>query len=192
MKIKEFSDIRTGHAFRERLLEQPEGNVSVIQPKDIHTDGTVTFSAGKPLRAKVSSPKHLKKNDLLVVNRGRFAAAVFNFPAEANWIVTSSILVLSVRDESVLPEYIALYINSNEGQRLFRQHLEYSTIPFISTNNMAGMEIPVPSLVRQKALIEFRKITRKYESLTNRKQKLYMRILSHELVDQKVSARRRK
>lgn len=181
MKINDFSNLRTGHAFRESLVDQPNGNVYVIQPKDIRADGNVAFSDGKPLRTNISSPRTLNQKDVLVVNRSRFAAAVFGFPAEESWIVPSSIMVLSIREESVLPEYIVLYLNSPEGQRIFQHHFEYSTIPFISTNNMASMEIPIPPLDRQRALVKYRETAREYKLLTKRKHELYKQILSHEL-----------
>ena len=181
MKIKDFSDLRTGHAFRERLVGQPDGNVSVIQPKDIKADGNVAFSDGKPLRTNISSPRTLNQKDVLVLNRGRFAAVVFDLPGEVNWIVPSSIMILSIREESVLPEYIALYLNSPEGQRIFQRHFEYSTIPFISTNNMASIEIPIPPLDRQRALVKYQEAVREYKLLTKRKHELYNQILSHEL-----------
>lgn len=186
MKINDFSNIRTGHAFRERLVDHPNGNVSVIQPKDIKADGTVAFSDGKYLRTNISSPRTLNQSDVLVVNRGRFAAVVFDFPFEESWIVPSSIMILSIREESVLPEYIALYLNSPEGQRIFQRYFEYSTIPFISTNNMASMEIPIPPLDRQRALIKYREAARDYKLLTNRKHELYNQILSHELRGNKI------
>lgn len=186
MKIRNFSDIRTGHAFRESLVDQPNGNVFVIVPKDIQADGTVSFSDGKPLSIKISSPRTINHNDVLVVNRGRFAAAVFGFPNEKDWVAPSSIMVLSIREESVLPQYIALYLNSPEGQRIFQKHLEYSTIPFISTQNMASMEIPIPSLDRQRILIKYMEAAREYKQLTKRKHKLFEQILNHELKDKNI------
>ncbi len=191
MRIKEFSDARTGHAFRERLIDAPDGNVSVIQPKNILSDGTVSFSSGKPLRTKVSSPKPLKQGDVLVVNRGRFAATVFGFSAEEKWIVPSSILVLTIRSESILPEYIALYLNSTNGQKMFQRHYEHSTIPFISMKNLVNMDIPIPPLEKQRALVTYQEATREYALLSHRKHELYNRILSHELTNQDTSIRRR-
>jgi len=181
MRIKEFCDIRIGHAFRERLTNVPHGEVMIIQPKNISSDGVVSFGEMEPLRTDVVASRPLKARDVLVVNRGRFAATVFEFPSEGTWIVPSSILVLSVTNESVLPEYLALYFNSANGQKLFRIHSEQTTVPFISTNNLGNMDIPVPSLKKQQALIAFGKAVGKYACLSNRKQELLGGILNSEL-----------
>ncbi len=181
MRVKEFCDIRMGHAFRKRLSNRPDGNVKVIQPKNISTDGDLSFKSGEPWRTDASASKPLEPGDVLVVNRGRFAATVFNPGDTGFWIVPSSILVLSVQDKSVLPEYVALYFNSPNGERLFRRHFEKTTAPFISARNLANTDIPVPSLYKQRALINFETTRREYARLANHKLELQRRILNYEL-----------
>ena len=191
MRIKEFCNIRMGHAFRERLVNVPDGNVMVIQPRNISSAGIMSFSRGEPLKTDVSQPKQLKQGDVLVVNRGRFAATVFDLPDTGTWIVPSSILVLSVKKESILPEYVACYFNSAKGQRMFRRHYEQTTVPFISTKNLANMDMSIPPLERQRALIAFEKSTKEYACLTNRKRELQRQILSNALMVEKQYTRRR-
>lgn len=190
MKILEFSESRMGHAFRERLTNMPTGDVRVIQPRNISPEGFVSFGPEEPLRTDTSVSKPIQPGDVLVVNRGRFAATVFDPPELGTWIVPSSILVLSIKKESVLPEYVACYFNSTNGQKLFRRHLEQTTVPFISTKNLANMDIPIPSLERQRALIALEKASMEYARLTNRKQELHRQIVSHELATEKQSTKR--
>ncbi|MFC1497350.1 restriction endonuclease subunit S [Verrucomicrobiota bacterium] len=178
MRVKDFCNIRIGYAFRERLTNISDGNVMVVQPKNITQDGFV-FEKDEPLRTNVPASKVLQAGDVLVVNRGRFAAEVFNL--EGAWVVPSSILILSVNDESVLPEYVALYFNSVKGQNMFRRRLEQTTVPFISAKNLGAMDIPVPPLERQKDLIAFEKSVTRYNLLTNKKQELLQKILNTEL-----------
>ena len=129
--------------------------------------------------------------DVLVVNRGRFAAAVFEQQDSAIWIVPSSILVLSITSPSVLPEYVACYLNSTNGQRLFLRHSEQTTIPFIGAGNLGCMSIPVPSLERQQALVACGEFVARYAQLTNRKQELCGQLLDYELNLQEQSTGRR-
>ena len=182
MKIKDFNEIRMGHAFRRRLARVPDGDVLVIQPKNISLEGSISFGGEAPLRTKASAVKPLQPNDVLIVNRGRFAAAVFDLTTSERWIVPSSILVLSVREESILPEYIACYFNSAKGQRLFRRHCEQTTIPFISTANLGNMNIPIPPIERQQSLVAYDTAVTRYARLANRKQELYRLILNRELM----------
>ena len=191
MRVKDFCEIRIGHAFRERLENVPDGKMMVIQPKNISSGGVVSFGPREPLRTDASVSRPLGRGDVLVVNRGRFAATVFDLQEEGKWTVPSSILVLSVKAASVLPEYVALYFNSVNGQLLFERHYEQTTVPFVSTRNLANMEVPIPSLKKQRALIAFEKTSRDYARLVNRKLDLRKQILSHELMNAEQSTKRR-
>lgn len=191
MRIRDFGDIRIGHAFRQRLTRIPGGKVMVIQPKNIGPQGSISFGDECPLRTDVAVTRSLQSKDVLVVNRGRFAAAVFDLPESDTWIVPSSILVLSVNQQSVLPEYVACYFNSANGQRLFQRHCEQTTVPFISAGNLGNMDIPIPPLDRQRSLVAFDGATARCALLTNRKQELYRQILNHELMPEEQSMRRR-
>ncbi len=191
MRIEEFSNIRIGHAFRSRLANVSDGNVLVIQPKNILSDGSICFGSEEPLRTDAAVTKPIAPGEVLVVNRGRFAAAVFELSDSVTWIAPSSVLVLSITSQSVLPEYVACYFNSNNGQRLFLRHCEQTTIPFIGAGNLGRMSIPVPSLERQHALVACGQFITRYAQLTNRKQELCKQILDHELNQQEQFTGRR-
>lgn len=191
MRIGDFAKIRMGHAFRSRLTGVPSGNVLVIQPKNILASGSISFGNEKPLRTEASVTRPLATGDVLVVNRGRFAAAVFELHDSATWIAPSSVLVLSITSQSVFPEYVACYLNSASGQRLFLRHSEHTTIPFIGAGNLGRMSIPIPSLERQQALVACGAFVARYAQLTNRKRELCRQILDHELNEQEHSTGRR-
>ncbi len=181
MKINNFSKIRTGHTFRKGLLHVPSGNVLVVQPKNIALQGSISFDNGEPLRTDASAARPLQPKDVLVVSRGRFAAAVFDPPGSDTYIVPSSILVLSLKKSSVLPEYVACLFNSTRGQRLFQRHCEQTTIPYISAANLGQMDIPIPSIDRQRALVAYEGLVARHAWLTSRKQELLRGIMNREL-----------
>jgi len=183
MKINDICSIRTGHSFRGKLINDPEGRIKLIQPKNINNDGSINFNGEKPLQANVSGLKPLKTGDIMVVNRGRFAAAVFAMSEENTWIVPSSILVLTVKNEKVLPEYIALYLNSSNGQKLFQRHYEETTVPFISTENLGSMDIPIPPIAKQHELVGLESTRNEYSQLLTRKLHLHKQFLSHILTE---------
>lgn len=183
MKVEDFSDIRTGHGFRERLANDPRGAFCVIQPKNIRPDGLISFDNGSPLRMEASAPRILQPKEILFVSRGRFSAAVFEEMGSGPWIVPASVLVLSVKTDRVLPEYVACYFNSASGNALLQRHGEQTTVPFISAQTLGGIDIPVPALARQKALVALDRAASKQARLLNRKQELIRQILNRELTN---------
>lgn len=181
MKVRDVSEIRTGHGFRKRLQSQPEGEYRVIQPKNIGMDGLVSFDKGEPLRMDAVAPRVLRPKEVLLLNRGRFCAAVFEPEGDGPWIVPSSVLVLTLKSARVRPEYVACFFNSAHGQALLQRHCEQTTVPYISAQTLGDIEMPVPSLVRQDALVALDRAAAKQARLFGRKQELIRQILNHEL-----------
>ena len=54
-KLKDISEISTGVTFRARLEQAADGNVSVIQMKDLGDDNTVRLT--DLTKSKIESPK---------------------------------------------------------------------------------------------------------------------------------------
>ena len=182
MKIQDLCTIRSGHSFRGGLVDDPDGDVSIIQPGNISSNGVISFDDSEPLKMDVPTAKFLQPRDVLVVNRGRFAAAVFDLSDGKSWIAPSSIIVLTINKRSVLPEYLACYLNSANGQKMFQRHYEQTTIPYISIKNLGEMEMPVPPLDRQRAVVAFAQATDKYRQLTRRKQEIFQQMINHSLI----------
>jgi len=103
MKFRDFIRVRIVHAFRHKVTNTPGGTVMVLQPKNISVDGRISFGSDEPLRTDAPSPRLLQPNDVLMINRGRFAAAVFDIADARSSIVPTSVLVLSLIEHSVLP-----------------------------------------------------------------------------------------
>jgi len=181
MKVRDISRVRMGYAFRKRLLHESNGEIRIIQAKNITSDGLLLFGKNEPLRMDISISNPLQANDVLLVNRGRFAACVFKHNADTIYAAPASILIMTLRDASILPEYLALYFNSSAGQKHLKRHLEKTTIPFISTRNLANISLPVPPLDQQQKLIDFEQTIKEYRHLSNRKSELLQQLLNNEL-----------
>jgi len=179
-RIADYCHVRIGHAFRGRVHHEVAGDVRVIQPRDISHNGQIAFGEAGPLRLDVPSPRFLQPNDVLLVNKGRFASAVFDFTDVEQWLAPSSVLVLTLCDGTVLPHYLACFFNSPAGQKMLRRHGELTTIPYISASNLGNMKIPIPSLERQKSLASLSEATAQFVRLSNRKHQLYSAIVGQE------------
>ncbi len=178
--ISEVCSIKMGYTFRKKPVNDPAGNLLAIQPKDVSSDGVINTM--KLCRVDQPLKNLLNEGDVLLINRGRFTAAVFNGSLDAPCVATSAFMVLTPKDPlQLLPEYLALYFNSTEGQNIFKRLNETTTIPFVSRTNLESVEIPLPSLERQEAMAKFGELNQTYARLSTRKLNLQKRILEHEL-----------
>jgi len=180
MQIKDFCKTRVGHSFRKKMVNDPEGITKIVHPRNICRDGFLRFST-PPLQTSIASKRPLRNGEILLQNKGRFAAAVFNMPENECWITPASVIILTLNTKEVLPEYIALYLNSAKGQQKLSKLKELSSIPFVTRPNLEKIDIPIPKIENQQMLVEINKAISKYKDLTEQKTKLLINIMNSEL-----------
>lgn len=180
MQIKEFCTTRVGHSFRKKVINDPEGITRVVLPGNISEDGSLRFNH-PPLQTSITSKKPLKNHDILLQNKGRFAAAVFNMPEDEKWITPASVIILTLKTKEILPAYIAIYLNSTKGQQKLSKLKEFSSIPFITRPNLEKINIPIPKIEKQQMLVDLNKAISRYKELTEQKTKLLINIMNSEL-----------
>ena len=178
-KIRELCKVRLGHSFRSRIINEPEGITGVILPRNITQDGRLDFETTGIVRTNIEPQHPLKNGDVVFVNKGRFSAAVFE--GDELCTVPSSVLVLSVIDEQVLPEYLAIYINSDVGQKSLGKMVECSTVPFLSRQNLMQWQVPIPELPKQSTLVALDNAMRQIRQKQSRKNELLIHLLNSEL-----------
>ena len=181
IQVSELCAVRIGHSFRQKPVCVENGNALVIQPKDVTSDGILKVET--PCLINFPSGTNLNKGDVLLISRGRFTACVFEDNLGMPCVATSAFLILTPKDPAqLLPEYLALYFNSAEGQNIFKRLTETTTIPFIKLGNLEQIEIPVPSLDMQQKLVVLEKAKQRFAQLTARKVDLLNNIINRQLI----------
>lgn len=152
----------------------------VIQPKDVTSDGVLKVET--PGLINFTAGKCLNKGDVLLINRGRFTACVFEDNLGMPCVATSAFLILTPKDPAqLLPDYLALFLNSTEGQTILKRLNETTTIPFISLSNVESIVIPVPAMDMQQKLVALEQAKQRFAQLTARKTELLNRIINQQL-----------
>lgn len=153
----------------------------VVQPRDVQPNEDIKLK--DLVRVKVDALKdeqRIMRGDVLLTNRGKFESAVFWSNTAEAVINSHSVLSLRVNLGEIIPDYLALYLNSKAGQVALNRIGQTSTVPFIGRANLEELIIPVPSMERQRALIELGKTKWKFDQLSRRKVELLDKILRHE------------
>lgn len=160
--LKCFTDIRSGYAFRGAVVANASAGVRVIQARDIISND---FSDLVIRKAELSYSRCLLETGcVLVTSRGTIRARVFRKTFKA--ITTSAIFVLRVHD-GILPEYLAMYINSEMGQRQIKMRQESTTVSAITMQQIAGLVVPVPDLDVQERLVRVYEMRQRQKWLRN-------------------------
>jgi restriction endonuclease S subunit len=174
MKIKEFANIISGYTFRGTIENHLNGDVFVIQAKNIVAGEDIKDSQNltKIFFNGAHGASFLQKNDILVVSRGygrnAFRASVFKSGIN-NVIASSSTIIIRIINNEVLPEFISVFINSSEGQKLIMESVTGSTIKAILRGKFRKISVPIPSIDRQEIIIKLANNLKRQEKICARK-----------------------
>jgi restriction endonuclease S subunit len=153
MKISQIADIITGHTFRYAIEHDNKGNFWIVQAKNINSGIDLNLDFTKTDIGKTRTKGLVKKNDILLTNRGTFRAAIYEGKIE-NLIAASSVFILRINEkDKILPEYLAIYLNSQPGQHKLKSECKGATIKSLAKSSLSEIIIPVPSIKNQKMII---------------------------------------
>jgi len=160
--LNKISTIQTG------LFAKPTGigNVVYLQSKHFDEEGQLSSTLYADLMAHNISDKHLLKDgDVLFAAKGtKNFAAVFENHNEPS-VASTSFFVLRPTDKKVLPQYLAWFLNSHTVQTLLKGQAIGTSIPSISKQVLENLEIAVPDIETQKAILQITKLRKQEKSL---------------------------
>lgn len=166
--IKDITNIQTG------LFAKPlaNGEVVYLQSKHFDEQGNLLAALHPDLLIEDISEKHLlRAGDVLFAAKGtKNFAAVFENHNEPS-VASTSFFVLRPVDKKVLPQYLAWFLNNHTTQTLLKGQAIGTSIPSISKQVLENLEITVPGMESQKAILQITKLRNKEKSL---KQKIEM------------------
>ena len=154
--LKEIADIRTGYSFRAKLEPDSEGNILVVQLKELSDKNTIDISTAVKINMQDISENYLlQKDDLVFRSRGMDSTAAIMNITTNNVILSAPFQRIRIRDTSrILPEYLLWYINSKDAQSYFSANKTGTSVTMISTEVLADLPVVVPSVEIQKKIVE--------------------------------------
>lgn len=154
-KLKDIAIINMGYSFRERLDLNPDGNVSVVQIKDLGEDPRVNLAKLGKVKLDGFKDNHMAiKNDIIFKTRGVYnTASIINEDAEAV-IVAAPLLIIRITKDHIMPEYLNWFINHPKTQLALAGKARGTSLMMISKQELGELEISIPSLKKQGLIVE--------------------------------------
>ena len=161
MKLHSIAVIQTG-VFAKVV---PNPNALYLQQSDFDSRGELRDTAQSTIA--VANQKHLlAAGDLLLASKGNNNICVVVSKLEQQSVASPSFLVIRLCDKtSVLPEYVAWYINLPATQKVLAAQARGTSIMSISKATLGELEIPIPPIERQKKYIELSKLQKREQEL---------------------------
>jgi len=165
-KLNTIATIQTGFSFRSGLSSTKDG-IPVVQLKDIQNNGTVTVGALSRVTDEGFRDAHLlSSGDLVFRSRGQqFTMAVIP-EIDSRLVLSAPLFKISIDRSTAIPEYIAWYVNSIEGQAYLESVSEGSSIKMISKVSLSEMMIPLPPISVQQSIAGLSQLTFREKELS--------------------------
>lgn len=178
--IKDITNIQTG------LFAKPAGigDLVYLQSKHFDEHGQLHSVLHPDLVAEGIPEKHLlKEGDVLFAAKGtKNFAAVFENHNEPS-VASTSFFVLRQTDKKVLPQYLAWFLNNHTTQTLLKAQAIGTSIPSISKQVLENLEIAVPGIVTQKAILQITKLRNKEKSLKHEIETLREKQIQQQIIN---------
>jgi len=153
--LSELALVQAGYPFRTTVDEVPDGDVRVIQMKDVSPELGIDWSAVIRTRlAGRKQPDWIVDGDILFAAKGaRFYAACVG-AALPNAVCVPAFFHLRVRPEAALdPEFLAWQINQLPCQRQLLQAAEGSSQLSIRRTVLEQLVLAVPPIAEQRRIV---------------------------------------
>lgn len=153
--LVEVAQLQAGYPFRTTVEEVPDGDVHVIQMKDVSPDLGVEWSGVIRTRlAGRKQPDWIVDGDILFAAKGaRFYAACVA-AALPNAVCVPAFFHVRVRREAALdPEFLAWQINQMPCQRQLLQAAEGSSLLSIRRAVLEQLVLAVPPIAEQRRIV---------------------------------------
>lgn len=181
MNLGELAEVQMGYPFRSRLEHDPQGDVAVIQMKDI--DDANRLHAEEAIRVTLPKGKthHLLcAGDLLFRSRGRSNGAAQVLEGIGPAVLSAPMLL--IRPHKVLPAYLCWYINAPATQAQLAALAEGTSVRMISAEALKALEVPLPSQATQQRIVQAAALAEQEQTLLARIATLRQRLTTHMLM----------
>jgi restriction endonuclease S subunit len=167
IEIQKLASVQMGFSFRSRLEASTNGNIAVIQMKDLRNDNTVDCSGLSRIDMEATKEHHLvRKGDIVFRSRGQATTAAILLDDPGKAIVAAPLLRIRItKPDKVLPEYLNWYINKYEAQIFLTSRAKGTVQKMITKQAIDDLEIPLPKLEKQRAILELVSLSIREQSL---------------------------
>lgn len=165
-KIREIAEIRTGYQFRGKVTEAEDGNVALIQIKDLKDDGGIAPTDLVRVQMDNPAPYLVEQWDVLFLSRGtRLTATLVETPVE-NTIATGFFFIVRGKPKMIRPGFLAWSLNQPAFQDALKPFVRGTHMPIVSKSDYLDLPISVPPLAVQDRVMELQALFDREKRLT--------------------------
>lgn len=165
--ISDIAQIQSGILFKERIKSSSEGNVRIIQLKDVDAKGNLNTSDLQQSDLAVWEAKCVRQGDVIFKAKTNHPVAAVIKEDLKNAIVTAHYFILRIKGSDVQPGYLAWYLNQKPAQMYFDKHAGGSRIQVVNMQTLGNLLIAIPSIEVQRKIVSLYDLHQREETLVD-------------------------
>ena len=153
--LQDIAEVRMGYSFRSRLEVDAEGDVAVIQMKDID-DSNLLHPEGL---ARIQMPdlkdRHIvQEGDLLFRSRGESNSVSLVAGSLGRTVLAAPMMLIRLKVDLVGPAYLQWFINQPGTQAALASQAAGTAVKMIGKAALEQLEVAVHPLDDQRRIVE--------------------------------------
>jgi hypothetical protein len=151
--LSDISEIQVGYQSREGIRARPDGSHFLLQARDFDNLKKVDWSnltrftpAGSTTRSE------LRQGDVLFLAKGQNNFAYSVARSVNHVLAANSFYILRTDQATILPDYLAWWLNQAPAQEYIKLVRSGSSLPFLSVSTLSCLEVPIPSIEVQRKI----------------------------------------
>ncbi len=165
-KLKDIALVQMGLSFRARIEPEADGNVAVIQMRDLTEDNKLDHSNLTTININDINERHLVEcKDLVFRSRGRTTTAAIIDQEPGQAVVAAPLFLIRATSEKLLPEYLYWFINLPSSQAFLHSRATGTMMIMIGKSALDALEIPLPNLEIQEQIVALADLLNKEQRL---------------------------
>lgn len=161
MRLGDISKIRTGLALARKKASTQNSDYTylsltlkaILDTGKIDTDALDDFNASEVLNEEYLT----KKGDVIIRLREPYLAASIYESNEG--LLASSLFAIIKPNNIIDSKFLACYINSSLAQKQFKKEANMTNIPMMTLQDLAELNIVLPSLEKQAKIVALLELT---------------------------------
>jgi hypothetical protein len=164
--LGDISEIQVGYQSREGIRAHPDGSHFLLQARDFNNLHQVDWSnLTRFTPTGFTTKSEIQQSDVLFLAKGQdnFACPVTR--SVNHVLVANSFYILRPNKTTILPEYLAWWLNQTPAQEYIKLNRSGSSLPFLSVTALSRLEVPIPDIERQRKIGELEMLRKKEADL---------------------------
>ena len=164
-KLKDIALVQMGLSFRSRIEPDVDGDVAVIQMRDL-TEDKLNYGNLMTININDINERHLVKyKDLVFRSRGKTTTATIIDKEPGRTVVSAPLFLIRVTSKNVLSDYLCWCINQSSSQAFLHSRATGTIMTMIGKSALDALEIPLPNLEIQEQIVTLADLLNKEQRL---------------------------